>query len=407
MTAPEVRITVSLEGVLSDITLSYPLDPEHEALLAALHENGNKPGQITCRMHDNDPRLRDLRSTDGRIHDAWLLIRKPKTGRMILAHWPNTGITGRHTVPSRMTPEHLGRQEYIALRSEACGWGVELEKRLPNGFRPDVVITGDVEVAAEVQLSDITVAQVKRRTAKAAEFGLTSTWFAGSKGPVWAFKAPHVETNKRIGLEPRSWTISTGPRFLEHERCMTGSRVECPNGPNWCDGWHMLWSPIPGLTVDDIVEQVPAAALVRLDTGTRQGVILTRPADKETWLAERSPTPPARPPRVNKPDGPRHADNYSASSLRRRIEASRSGVDVDTPERPRIEIRATPKTVIRYCATCPFPIWVEDPRRMQCQACIDAGKPLPVWQCARCGYLTVANSEWVCSICGDAIKAGA
>lgn len=323
----DVRITMfSGDGEPTELTLSYPLDPDHEQLLHDLHDDGNAKGRLECRMHDDDPTLRDLRSADGRIHEAWLLIREisdPARGkRLILAHWPNTGITGSHAVPSRMTPEHRHRQEYIALRGQSCGYNVELEKRLANGFRPDAVITGAFAMAAEVQLSDITTASVRRRTAKAAEHNITSTWFAGSKDPVWAFKAPHVETNDRYGFDPRSWWVATGPRVLEYDRCQPGSRVPCTTGRNWCGQWHPMWRPILGLSVDDIVEQVPAGDLVRLDTGTKQGVVLTSRKDHDRWTSAHMAAVPEQRNPSEPTSGLRH-NQYGATRLRQRIQNDR------------------------------------------------------------------------------------
>jgi len=48
-------------------------------------------------------------------------------------------------------------------------------------------------------------------------------------------------------------------------------------GPNLCGRWHQIWVPAAGLTVGDVVEQVPAGAMVRLGAKARQGVVLTRP----------------------------------------------------------------------------------------------------------------------------------
>ena len=50
-----------------------------------------------------------------------------------------------------------------------------------------------------------------------------------------------------------------------------------------------MWTPKRGVTVDDIVGEVPAGGLVRLDTQTPQGIILVSPADHETWETEHAP----------------------------------------------------------------------------------------------------------------------
>lgn len=335
---PAVRVTVAHPG--SDpleLELTYPLDPQLDELLWALHRSGVDQGVIECRMHDDDPALRDLREEDGRIHGAWLYLRqiddisRPGHKRLVLCHWPRGIVRGSHDVPSLMTPEHRRRQEYVALRGQACGYDVLFERKLDNGFQPDVLIKGGTAaLSAEIQMSDISVASVIRRTGKAAEAGATSVWFPGGKNPAWAFKAPHVETNERPGFDPRTWTVTTGPRMLEHERCTAGSRLgSCPNGRNWCHGWHWLWTPIAGLAVDDIVEQVPAGALVRLDTGTKQGVILARPADQRAWADEQA-TRSARQDRRRLPDMAGHLRHHpqQTAALRERIQKEQTHVAV-------------------------------------------------------------------------------
>lgn len=363
MISQEVRITLGPDsGEPQELILSYPLDPDHEQTLRDIHENGNVKGLIECRMHDDDPALRDMRSADGRLHGAWLLIREisdPIVGkRLILAHWPNTGVTGSHAVPSRMTPEHRARQEYIALRGDACGYGIELEKRLANGFRPDVILTGAVQMAAEVQLSDITTATVRRRTAKAAEFGITSTWFARRTEPVWAYKAPHVETNDRDGFAPGSWRVSTGPRVLEHERCRPGSRLgDCPDGHrNYCGGWHQLWRPIPGLAVDDIIEQVPAGRLVRLDTQSKQGIVLVRPTDRDNYV------PPIPQQRGSRRHPTLIHPQYSATRLRQRIQDD----EETTPPSPSPDVA---RRIGPPCRSCGQELLIVRPDRSQCEKC--------------------------------------
>ena len=68
----DVRVTVYLPGMLAqDLTLRYPLHPEHDALLRSIYEGGRVEGVIECRMHDEDPGLWDRRDTDGRVRGAW------------------------------------------------------------------------------------------------------------------------------------------------------------------------------------------------------------------------------------------------------------------------------------------------------------------------------------------------
>jgi hypothetical protein len=329
-TRRDVRITIHEAGLPPrDLTLCYPLDPDHAALLRALHEGGDVRGVLECRMHDDDPRLRDLRQPDGRIHGVWLYLRTnphaaaTRAFPLLLCHWPGTGLSGTHAIPSTMTPEHRARQEYIARRGDDAGYQVDVEKSLARGIRSDVVVTGSAVLAAEVQQSDITVAEVVRRTRKATEAGATSTWFADRRNLPWAFRVPFVATNERTGLACGQWTVATGARILDHERCDARARRPCPDGRNWCGRWHPIWEPMPGMTVDDVVEQVPAGQLVRLDTGTGQGTILCRPVDRDEWLTAHPPvdaqTPRKR--RIRDADGQLRHPDYAADSLRRRLTA--------------------------------------------------------------------------------------
>lgn len=326
---PEVRITVdrALDGHPVDVTLTYPLTGAQDTLLRELYEAGNRQGVIECRMHDDDPKLRHYRRPDGRVRGAWLLLAQwpDQPGRLLLKHWPGGLIGGTHAVPSRMTPEHRRRQEYIAARGASFGYAVELEKKLATGLRPDVVVVGTAAtMAAEVQMVPITASSLIRRSNGARAAGLESVWFPGVDARSYAFKVPHIETNERLGMAPRQWTVTTGPRTLVHERCGPSSRQVCPTRRSgrrtWCGAWHPMWEPMSGLVVDDVVEQVPSGDLVRVDTRSRQGVILTRPADRDDFLAEIE-VPAPRPPQWSEHQTtPNHAD-YPADRLERRLRA--------------------------------------------------------------------------------------
>lgn len=333
----DVRITVSLPGgEPADITLSYPLDPQHLELLKALFAGGVQKGVIECRMHDDDPKLRGLRSRDGRVHQAWLYLRRSPNDhkKLLLCHWPGGFVTGTHAVPSPMTAEHRRRQEYVALRGEAAGYEVELERSIAPGTRSDVVIRGTATMTAEVQQTGIALPTVLRRDRSAVAAGAVPAWLSDTKAPHYAFKVAHVETNEREGMDPRTWTVSTGPRELEHEKCTPSSRLgHCPDRRRgWCGMWHPIWVPRPGLTVDDVVEQVPAGALVRLETGTAQGVVLVSPGDRDTWFAEveSDRLKAVRVPEQRDRQQTSNHANYSAEKLRRRIASDAA----DAPQSP-------------------------------------------------------------------------
>lgn len=361
---PEVRITLTVHGFHPlDLSLSYPLDPQHEQLLRCLHEGGNDKGVLECRMHDDDPRLRDLRQDDGRVHGAWLYLRTNPhaasgTFDLSLCHWPNSIASGSHAVPSPMTPEHRRRQEYVALRGSAAGYDVELEKSLARGTRSDVIVKGSEVLAAEIQQSGLSVSTVMRRDTLAAATGAVPTWFADTKNPPWARRrrVAHIETNERRGMDPGAWTVTTGPRALEHEKCVPGSRIDCPDGRNWCGKYHQIWVPMTGITVDHIVELIPDGGLVRLQTGTRQGTVLVRPQDRDEWISEQPQGDGQNMPRQRDVQGDkrgalRHND-YSSCSLRERILSEEQQPDST-----------------RFCVQCGQRLLLIRPGRVICERC--------------------------------------
>ncbi|MCA1672264.1 MAG: hypothetical protein LC799_08710, partial [Actinobacteria bacterium] len=107
-------------------------------------------------MHDEDPGLWDRRDTDGRVRGAWLYLRRnPYVAAdafpLLLCHWPNSFVSGTHTVPSPMTLEHADARStsHAAGRPRATRscW-----RSRARGTRSDVVVKGDVTtLAAEVQ----------------------------------------------------------------------------------------------------------------------------------------------------------------------------------------------------------------------------------------------------------------
>lgn len=358
----DVVITLTEPGRSArDITLSYPLDPAYAMLLRAIHEGGNALGLIECRMHDDEPRLRHLREADGRVHGAFLYLRTNPHAAirnsfdLSLCHWPKTIVSGSHAVSSPMTAEHRRRQEYIADRGSDAGYSVELEKSLARGTRSDVVVTGSETLAAEVQQSHISVATLLRRDKIAVAVGAVPAWIADAKLPPWGFRVAHVETNERFGMNRGQWTVSTGPRTIEHEKCRPGARIKCPNGRNWCGKYHLTWVPMQGLTIDHIVEQVPGGGLVRLRTGTKQGTILTRPEDRAMWLNEH----PA-------------VDMEGLSIPRRRnsdgrIRHNRATV-VDLRDLPQVKTTRT-DSVRPHCVICKKELFLTRSDRPVCERC--------------------------------------
>ena len=278
-----------------DITVSPYADETSQAVMAEVHGHcliTDGVGVLECREHDNDPRLAHHRSEDGRVHGAWMYLRKLHD-KWVICHSPH-GVAaglGNHEVPVGKSSQHQWQQDYYARAASDAGWDAQQEVTLP-GTRADLILTGPAgRFAVEVQHSGISVPGVRTRSRKMMKVGIPSIWSADHKNPAWAFKVPHVETNEPpYGSAPRgSWTVSTGPRRIRPTRCTPGgdmARCWKPRARAFCNGWHATFEPIAGLRVDDIAARVPAGELIPLDTHTKQGVILTTRADRAMWAAD-------------------------------------------------------------------------------------------------------------------------
>ena len=288
-----VRATHVATGI--DITVSPYADETSLAVMEEVHghcRTVDGVGVLECREHDNDPRLAHLRGDDGRLHGAWMYLRK-LNDRWIICHSPNgLGVQfADHHVPVGKSPQHQWQQDYYARAANDAGWAAEQEVTLP-GTRADLILAGPAgRFAIEVQHSALSVPGVRARSRKMLSVGVPSIWSADHKNPAWAFKVPHVETNEPpYGTAPRgSWTVSTGPRRVRPTKCVSGGALErcwMPRARDFCNGWHATFEPIAGLRVDDIAQRIPAGELVPLATGTKQGTILTLPGDHALWAAE-------------------------------------------------------------------------------------------------------------------------
>jgi len=385
----------------TDIVVGPRADQRSQELMSDAHgkcRTVKGAGVLECREHDDDPALAHLRDRNGRVHGAWVYLRKFRD-KWLVCHSPS-GIEKRfrsHEI-RLMTDQHRWQQDYYDRAAQHAGWRTEQEVVLDSGTRLDLVIHGSAgQFGVEVQHSDLTVPKVRARDRKADRAGITSVWSADRKAPPWAFKVAHVETNElpHGNVQRRRWPVTTGPRRIIPARCTPANFDRCwkPGARTFCGGWHPLFRPINAVSgghfvyVDDIAEQVPAGDLVRLDTQTKQGVILVTAADREMWehdfaqqvadrlsirrpgsaarpcsydlpaellelrqpsLARLEPLPPAR---VATELAPTQASPGQATDTQR----NRPAIAVHRPRPP--------------CATCGQPLFLIEPGRTVCERC--------------------------------------
>jgi hypothetical protein len=291
-----IRVTHMETG--AEASIGPVLDATTTAIIAEVYQ-GCSAGVLECREHDNDPKLEEFRTPDGRVHGVWVYLRNLTKSDgskwWVVSHSPNgvvPGVFRSHEVQANKSDQHRWQQDYYERAARDAGYDTKQEDgTVVPGRVVDVRITGPAGVfAIEVQHSFEGVRKVRHRHAKGLAAGVTSVWSADHRAPDWAFRVPHVETNKlEDGVRPRgSWTVTTGPRTLEMATCSPGNFQRCPERGrrNFCGRWHPTWLPKHDITVDDIAQMVPAGQLVVLDTSAKQGTILVTPRDREVWLNE-------------------------------------------------------------------------------------------------------------------------
>lgn len=266
------------------ITFVTPLPPEQIELLEHCR---------TFRLEERRQVLQDLMHPElGR--DIWLTVRKLPAD-YVLCHWPYSRVEApNHKISVNEGDEHRYRKDYLAMRGVELGYPAEKERRVRRGIRTvsDVIIRGDVTLAAEVDCRGESLDEALRK-ARVTSDTVTPVWFSDHRDPAYAFRVPHIITNERQGMARGQWTVATGPRELEWVHCRPGSDMECPDGPNWCYRKHLRARPKRFVTVDDIVELVPAGELRRLDIGYKgePRIVLMTPQDCERWLSEHQVQP--------------------------------------------------------------------------------------------------------------------
>lgn len=153
--------------------------------------------------------------------------------------------------------EHKALKERIYTAADRAGLQVNAEDRSTDGRRrTDVTVTGDVPVAWEVQLSNITANTVTKRARIAREDGLTPSWVTSAKKLSEVLRgAPWSLTNYRPWQEIRDGRevlVAGGVRTLEMVHC---NRLPgpCPvKKTGKCNDFHGTWE-VYNPTLDELV----------------------------------------------------------------------------------------------------------------------------------------------------------
>jgi hypothetical protein len=238
------------------------------ALITSLHGQIHRGDCVlTCLEAGGDPEMHVYRS--------------PMTGDYFARHFAGGGH-GSHAVV-RESDEHRRGKDYWLRGFDAAGLEGATEVSTNNRTRLDVAAFGGlVPTGVEIQWSQLTTAQAKRRTtqtmratgiigknARPLTKEILPVWFSPSQGrPSWLYEVPTVEARGLAWdfLPPSRSVMAEGVRRIEQEKCTPGSRwAQCPvTGRNWCRGWHPLQVVRTGLTIDEVAALVPAGQLVPL-----------------------------------------------------------------------------------------------------------------------------------------------
>lgn len=196
-------------------------------------------------------------------------------GRYFVRHFPNGNPEGHdHGVMRRMTDQHRYQAEYGMRAAQAAGYDARMEVSTGHQTRPrrlDVGIYGSVLTGLEIQRSQLTGPQAKRRAADQFAAGWTTAWLSDSeKDPTWTDLVPTAR------LSVRGWERLPAPNTAK----VIISRFRRIRDRSRASGW---WYERQPLTVmyDQLAYLMPAGEITPAVIGTRGKVVLAEKAALE------------------------------------------------------------------------------------------------------------------------------
>lgn len=193
----------------------------------------------------------------------WMYLRVRPDGQREAVHL-NPSIAA-HAPES---DEHKALKERIHRAATAGGFRVEVEHRPAHGRRrTDVLVHGNgVMLGCEPQLTEVSTATIKRRSAVATADGITPLWMTASAKSKLINQAPWARIDRmpwHIYLSSNKLPVRGGVRALETERCERLGFV-CPDkkAGRKCSGWHSWWEPRQLERFDDLIVLAAATTLV-------------------------------------------------------------------------------------------------------------------------------------------------
>jgi hypothetical protein len=215
-----------------EIDLQGPgLDGERllRSILARPERPRTKRGELRCQRHGGD------------------LYLQVRSGSVVACHRAGSGQLSEHRV-ALMSTEHRVQVDYIARAGEKAGLEVNREMSLPTRVRPDVVVNS---AAFEVQRSQITVPQAKRRTTQAVRGGMTVSLWLSDKDPKYSPKWLGIVPSVRIWAPDwlrlpsiGSAQVTGGLRRLLPVRCPPHGSTCLLTDRGTCQGWHLEHVPL-------------------------------------------------------------------------------------------------------------------------------------------------------------------
>ncbi|WP_459804802.1 competence protein CoiA family protein [Herbidospora sp. RD11066] len=171
--------------------------------------------------------------------------------------------------PSRESDQHKAFKERIAKAAILGGFTAEIEDRARNGRRrTDVLVrgAGGLLVGHEVQLADVGLPSVRRRTRRARAEGITPSWTTVDPQRDFINHVPWAQTDDfpwKYIAEGGDLQIRGGVRALRMTRCNVRNPDPCPTrGHGRCLQLHGTWIPHFPYLLDDLVRDTAAGAFV-------------------------------------------------------------------------------------------------------------------------------------------------
>lgn len=196
-----------------------------------------------------------------------MLVYQSWTGRYFCRHFAGEACPRKHVLGTGggMSAEHLRQAEYAARAAQNAGFDARLEVNTGGGTRLDVGVFGDQQIGFEIQRSELSRAEAKKRCVKSFKAGWPTGWVHDrSEDTDWNGHVPTIRLKIRDVWSQRLPAANTQEAIIwkfwrERDRSKKS-------------GWSYNAGKVDVL-FDELASLMPAGEIVPVVTGSKNKIV--------------------------------------------------------------------------------------------------------------------------------------